>query len=110
MIRFIRLLIVLVVAIVLIAFAFANRQLVTVSFDPLTSVNKAAFSIPDVPLFVVVIVVAALGVIAGATATWIAQGRHRQSARRNRREAAKWRSEAQTLKAAQPIGSALTRT
>jgi uncharacterized integral membrane protein len=109
MIRFIRLLIVLVVAIVLIAFAFANRQLVTVSFDPFSTPDKAALGMV-LPLFVVVIAVAMLGVVAGAAATWISQGRHRRSARRNRAEAAKWRTEAQALKVAQPIGSSLTRT
>lgn len=109
MLRTIRLLIVLVVAIVLIAFCFANRQPVTVSFDPFATPDNAAYSLANVPLFVVVIVVAALGVIAGAMATWIAQGYYRKAARQSRREAAKWRTEAQTLKAAQPIGSSLTR-
>ena len=110
MFRFIRLLIVAVIAIVLVAFCFANRQPVTLSVDPFASVDASAFAIPGVPLFVVVIAVAALGVIAGALATWVGQGRYRKAARLNRREAAKWRTEAQTLKAAQPAGSALTRT
>lgn len=110
MFRFIRLLIVAVVVIVLVAFCFANRQLVTVSFDPFAAVDNAALAIPGVPLFVVVVVVAMLSVIAGASATWMAQGRYRRAARKNRREATKWRTEAQTLKAAQPAGSALTRT
>ena len=78
MIRFIRLLIILLVAIILVAFAFANKQWVTVSFDPFGSVDNAAFSIAA-PLFAVVITVAALGVIAGAAATWVSQGRHRRA-------------------------------
>ena len=109
MFRFIRLLIVAIIAIVLIAFCFANRQPVTVSFDPFGTPDNAAFA-TVAPLFVVVIVVAMLSVIAGASATWMAQGRYRRAARMNRREATKWRTEAQTLKAAQPAGSALTRT
>ena len=66
MFRYIRLLIVALVAIVLIAFSFANRHFVTVSFDPFATPDNAAYSIPDVPLFWWCIVVAALGVIAGA--------------------------------------------
>lgn len=104
MVRFIRFLIVAVIAIVLVAFCFANRQLVTVSFDPFSTPDNAAFALP-VPLFAVVIAVAMLGVVAGASATWLAQGRHRRAARQNRREAAKWRSEAQALKAALPPGA-----
>ncbi|RBP18252.1 uncharacterized protein DUF1049 [Roseiarcus fermentans] len=109
MFRFLRLLVVAVIAIVLVAFCFANRQPVTVSFDPFSTPDNAAVA-TQAPLFVVVVVVAMLAVIAGALATWVSQGRHRKAARVNRREAAKWRSEAQTLKAAQPAGSALTRT
>ncbi len=59
MIRFIRLLVIAIVAIVLTLFAFANRQWVTVSFDPLGSAENAAFAIAA-PLFAVVIVTAVL--------------------------------------------------
>jgi len=100
MIRFLRLLIVAVVAIVLTLFAFANRQWVTVSFDPSSSPEAAAYAITT-PLFVVVIAAAMLGVIAGAAATWVSQGRHRRAARRHRAEADRWRREAETLKTAQ---------
>ena len=86
MIRFIRLLIVAIVVIVLVAFAFANRQWVTVSFDPFGSADNPAFALAA-PLFAVVIIVAALGVIAGAAATWVSQGRHRRAARKSRVEA-----------------------
>ncbi len=51
MIRFLRLLVIAIVAIVLTLFAFANRQWVTVSFDPLGTVENAAFAIaaPHLP-------------------------------------------------------------
>ncbi len=100
MIRFLRLAIVAIIAIVLVLFVFANRQWVTISFDPFSrSVDSAAFAV-SAPLFAVAIVAAMLGVIAGALATWITQGRHRRAARRSRVEADRWRAEAQTLKAA----------
>jgi len=104
MIRFIRLVVLAVVAIVLLLFAFANRQGVTVSFDPFSSADNAAYAM-TAPLFAVVIASAMLGVIAGAAATWMSQGRHRRAARRRRVEAEKWRAEAEALKAAQRLDS-----
>ena len=97
MIRFIRLAVLVVVAAILLLFAFANRQFVTVSLDPFSSANDPAFA-TTAPLFGVVIVSAMLGVIAGAAATWLSQGRHRRAARRHRAEADKWRAEAEALK------------
>jgi uncharacterized integral membrane protein len=101
MIRYLRLLIVAVVVIILVLFAFANRQWVTVSFDPLSSPENAAFAVAA-PLFAVAVVAAMLGVIAGAAATWVSQGRHRRAARQSRAEADRWRTEAQALKATPP--------
>ena len=108
MVRFVRFAVIAVIAIILLLFAFANREIVTVSFDPFGSSDNAAFAIAA-PLFAVAIVFAALGVVAGAFATWLSQGRHRRASRRNRAEADKWRSEAQTLRAAQPSPPALPR-
>ncbi len=45
-------------------FAFANREIVTVSFDPFGSSDNAAFAI-TAPMFAVVIVFAMLGVVGG---------------------------------------------
>ena len=101
MVRFIRFAILALCAIVLLGFAFANRDFVTVSFDPFASSDNAAFSIPA-PLFAVVIVAAMLGVVAGAAATWLSQGRHRRASRQSRREADKWRAQAQAVKSAHP--------
>jgi uncharacterized integral membrane protein len=101
MVRFFKVAILALCAIVLLGFAFANRDFVTVSFDPFASSDNAAFSIPA-PLFVVVIVAAMLGVVAGASATWLSQGRHRRAARRSRMEAEKLRAQAQALKSAHP--------
>jgi hypothetical protein len=101
MIRFFKVAILIVCAIVLLGFAFANRDFVTVSFDPFSSTDNAAFSIPA-PLFAVVTVAAMLGVVAGALATWFSQGRHRRASRLSRMEADKWRAQAQALKTAHP--------
>jgi len=104
MVRFLKYVAIILIAIVFLAFAYANHQFVTVSFDPFGS--NGAFAPPvDTPLFVVVIVSAMLGVIAGAAATWMSQGRHRKAARRNRAEADRWRAQAERLRNAQGAAS-----
>jgi uncharacterized integral membrane protein len=99
MVRFLRIVIFALAALVLLLFAFANRHFVIVSFDPFASRDNAAFSISG-PLFAVVIVSAMLGVVAGAFVTWLSQGRHRRASRHYRVEADKWRGQAEALKAA----------
>ncbi len=108
MIRFIKFVVIAVVAIVLLLFAYANRENVTVSFDPFASLGNSALSL-SAPLFAVMIVFAMLGIVAGASATWISQGRHRRAMRQHRAEADKWRAQAEAMKAAQPSPPALPR-
>jgi uncharacterized integral membrane protein len=90
MIRFLRIVIFAVAAIFLLLFAVADRQMVTVSFDPFGTADNPAFAI-TAPLFAVVIVAAMLGMLVGSAATWVSQGRYRRAARRHRAEADKWR-------------------
>jgi uncharacterized integral membrane protein len=101
MFRFLRIVILILLAVILLGFAFANHHEVIVSFDPFAGIDNAAFSI-SAPLFAVVIVAAMLGVVAGALATWVSQGRHRRASRRSRAEAEKLRAQAQALRAAHP--------
>lgn len=108
MVRMVKYAVLAVIAVILLLFAFANREIVSVSFDPFGSRDNAALAI-TAPMFAVVIVFAALGVVAGAFATWLSQGRHRRASRQNRAEADKWRAEAQTLKASQSSPATLPR-
>jgi uncharacterized integral membrane protein len=108
MIRLLRLLVITVVSIVLLLFAVANRQWVTVSLDPFGSADNAAVAV-EAPLFAVVIAAAMLGIIAGAAATWFSQGRHRRVARLSRAEADRWRAEAQSLRLAKSAPHSLPR-
>ena len=101
MIRFLRIVLLALIAVVLLGFAFANRHDVIVSFDPFASRESAALAVAA-PLFEVVIAAAMLGVVAGAMATWLSQGRHRRASRQSRIEADKWRAEAQALRASAP--------
>jgi uncharacterized integral membrane protein len=66
-------------------FAVANRHLVTVSFDPFNSTYPTVGV--TLPLFVVIIVVAILGVVAGGSATWLRQSHWRRAARRHEADA-----------------------
>jgi uncharacterized integral membrane protein len=72
--------VVIPLAAVIIAFAVANRQTVTVSFDPFSLANPAYAA--TLPLFVVLFVVLILGVLVGGIAAWIRQGKWRRAARR----------------------------
>ncbi len=67
-------------AVVIIAFAVANRQAVTVSFDPFSSAAPAYAA--TVPLFVLIFILVILGVIVGGIAAWFRQGKWRRLARR----------------------------
>lgn len=66
-------------AIVILMFAVANRQLVTISFDPFNAVQPAASL--TLPLFVLIFILVLLGVIIGGIAAWMRQSRYRRAAR-----------------------------
>ena len=70
--------------VVIIAFAVANRQAVTVSFDPFSGHDPAATV--SLPLFALVIVLLIIGVLIGGSASWLRQGKWRGAARRFERE------------------------
>lgn len=72
--------IVVPLAIVIVAFAVANRQTVTMSFDPFSSAAPA-YAV-TLPLFVVILLVLIIGVLVGGFAAWLRQGKWRSSARR----------------------------
>jgi uncharacterized integral membrane protein len=72
--------IVVPIAAVIVALAVANRQTVTVSFDPFSSASPAYAA--TLPLFVVLFVVLILGVLVGGSASWIRQAKWRRAARR----------------------------
>ena len=72
--------IVIPLAVIIVAFAVANRQTVTVSFDPLSSASPAYAA--TMPLFVLIFVLVILGVIIGGVAAWFRQGKWRRLARR----------------------------
>ena len=82
--RIVALLILVPLAVIIIAFAVANRQGVTVSFDPFGGSTPAASL--TLPLFALVIVLLIIGVVIGGSASWLRHGRWRRAARRLERE------------------------
>ena len=82
--KFLSALVVIPLGIFFVIFAVANRHLVTVSFDPFNSATPTVAV--TLPLFVLIIAVAMLGVIAGGMATWFRQGRFRRAARQHEAE------------------------
>ena len=66
--------------VIVVGFAVANRQAVTLSFDPFSSISPA-YAV-TLPLFIVVFVLLIVGVIAGGTAVWFGQRRIRRARRR----------------------------
>jgi uncharacterized integral membrane protein len=71
-------------AIVIIAFAVANRETVTVSLDPFSSAEPAASL--TLPLFALIILLLIIGVLIGGLASWLRQGKWRSTARRLERQ------------------------
>jgi len=67
-------------AILIIGFAVANRQAVTISFDPFDASHPAYSA--TLPLFVVIFLLVILGVLVGGVAAWLRQGRWRAATRR----------------------------
>jgi uncharacterized integral membrane protein len=66
--------------VIVVAFAVANRQTVTVSFDPFSS-TAPAYTV-TLPLFVVLFAVLIAGVIIGGIAVWFGHRRNRRARRR----------------------------
>jgi uncharacterized integral membrane protein len=77
-------------AIVIVMFAVANRETITVSFDPFDTV-KPAFAL-QTPLYALIFVLVGLGVLVGGIAAWLKQYKWRSRARRAEAEARDLRS------------------
>lgn len=102
MVKLVRWTIRLLLLILFVAFAIANRGAVTVSLDPLPVTWP-------VPLFLIVFVAMFIGFVAGGGVAWMRAGRWRQRARSAEREQRKLESEKQTTATTSgETGTALT--
>jgi hypothetical protein len=96
--RVLRWLIGLPIAIIVIAFAVANRQMVSLSFDPLSQPGNAVASL-NVPLWLLFFLGTFLGILLGWIGCWRAQGKWRKRARDQEMEIRKLSDERDALKA-----------
>lgn len=95
--RLVVVLILVPLAIILIAFAVANRAPVATTFDPFDPGNPALTI--EWPLFVFLFIAFAFGLLIGGVATWIGQSRYRRLAKQRGIEAeALKQSQARMLK------------
>jgi len=89
-------------AVIIVAFAVANRQIVTLSLDPFGGSEPAASL--TLPLFALIILVLIAGVLIGGAAAWLRQGNWRRDARRLEREVRDLRQKIDTIDAAGETG------
>lgn len=83
--RFMLIVVFVPLAIILIALAVANRELVAFTLDPFNPGNpKLTLTLP---LFIFLFLALAVGMIVGSLATWVKQGRYRKLARQRGVEA-----------------------
>jgi uncharacterized integral membrane protein len=92
MMRFIKLIVLVPIAIILVVLSVANRHFVTLALNPFRP-DDTLLSV-SLPLFVFLFIALMAGVILGSLVTWFAQGRYRKQARDEAHEARKWLEEA----------------
>ena len=92
-----RLLVVVPIALLILAFAIANREFVKVRLDPFVGgdIESPAF---EMPLFILMFITGCLGVFAGGVLVWWRQGRYRRQLRDAKAEAAEARGQAIDLR------------
>ncbi len=113
MARFAKFVIMVPIAILILAFAIANRQEITVSFDPFTDPSRSS-AVVTAPLFIMLFIALVVGTFLGGVATWFTQGVNRRRARQAQDEAEHWRDEVRRLREQPPLvmadGRALARS
>ncbi|MBD9444665.1 MULTISPECIES: hypothetical protein [unclassified Rhizobium] len=86
------LLIFLPLGIILIIFCVANRQVVTLAFNPFRP-DDQVLSL-SAPFFVFLFITLIIGMLVGSAATWLNQGKYRKRARTEAKAAVRWQAEA----------------
>ena len=102
MIRYLKYLVLVAIALALIVVSLANGETVTLNTLPagladMPGLGFFAFSI-DLPLFLVVFIGIAIGVVIGYVWEWVREWQHRSAATRGQREANELRREVKRLK------------
>ncbi|MDO6965646.1 DUF1049 domain-containing protein [Rhizobium alvei] len=90
--RLIKIVIIVPIAILLVVLSVANRHLVTLALNPFEP-QDSVLSV-SLPFFLFLFAALVVGMLIGSVATWFAQGKHRKRAKDEAHEARKWREEA----------------
>jgi len=97
--RFLRLLFLILLAVVLISVALANREMVTLTLLPPVLADLSGYNPSiDLPLFIVILLGIVAGLLIGFVWEWLREHKHRAEARRKAREAHKLEREVRKLK------------
>jgi uncharacterized integral membrane protein len=88
--KFVTFAILIPLAVVIVMFAVANRETITVSFDPFDMAHPA-YAL-KLPLFILIFVLVGVGVVVGGIAAWLRQHKWRMRARRAEAEARELRA------------------
>jgi uncharacterized integral membrane protein len=99
--RFMLIVVFVPLAIILVALAVANRETAAFTMDPFNPGNPALTL--EMPLFVLLFLALAFGMIVGSIATWLKQGRYRKLARQRSQEAESLRQAAVRADANAPV-------
>ena len=98
--RFIKILVLIPIAAIIILFSIANKGLVTVSLNPFpadaASTEMASLTY-QMPLYLLIFLALLVGVLLGGVASWISQGKWRKKARDNQNLAARERHRAEAV-------------
>jgi hypothetical protein len=97
-------LVLMALALVLVSFAVANRQIVIVSFDPFDQANPALAV--SQPFYLLIFALLLAGVLLGGCAAWLGQGKWRARARRAEAQLAQLRAQAGAQAGAGPTAPA----
>ncbi len=96
--KFLKAIVLVPLALVILVFAVANRQIVTFSLDPFGTTDPAEPLVFAMPLFALATLLVIIGVLIGGTATWVRQGKWRRLARQREDELRAMRAENDRLK------------
>jgi uncharacterized integral membrane protein len=106
--NFFRIVVLVPLALVIVAFAIANRQVVSFTLDPL-GLMPAALNF-QMPLFALAFALVIFGVIVGGAATWFRQSHWRRAARELDAEVRRLRSDNDRLRKQAEMAEAAARS
>lgn len=103
--KFVAGIILIPLSVVIVMFAVANREIISVSFDPFDPAQPAFML--KMPLFILIFVLVGTGVVVGGVAAWLKQHKWRIRARRAEAEARELRTALDAQRARSGLPAAL---